>query len=67
MPADLLAYVQKGTPLYAALEDPTGPKDLLGNPFGPFIAYNVSTVDRTTFKALSDAASYNFWLPYIGK
>jgi hypothetical protein len=65
--SDLLAYVEKGTPLYLALEDPTGPKDILGNPFGPFVAYDFPKVNPATFKALSDSASYNFWLPYIGR
>ena len=65
--ADLLKYVAKGTRLHDALADPKGPRDLLGNPFGPFVVDQIPKVNPTTAKALSDVAKDEFWAPFIEK
>jgi hypothetical protein len=66
-PNDLLAYVKQDTLLYKALQDPTGPKDALGNPFGVFIVDDIPQVNRKTYYKLSDAVRDDFWTPFIGK
>lgn len=66
-PSELLEFVQKDTPLYTALSDPSGPKDLLGNPLGPLVVDTIPKVDPQTRKALSDAVSDAFWPPFRAK
>jgi hypothetical protein len=66
-PADLLPFAVNGTPLCDALKDPTGPKDLLGNPLGPLVVDAIPKVDPKTSRALSDAVNRDFWTPFIAK
>jgi len=66
-PADLLPFVPQGTLLYDALNDPAGPKDLLGNPLGPLVVDAIPKVDPATRRTLSDAVDDAFWRPFIAK
>ena len=65
--ANLLPFVPKETLLYNALNDPAGPKDLLGNPLGPLVVDAILKVDPATRRALSDAVNNAFWSPFIAK
>ena len=56
---DLKAYVKSGTVLYA-----TG-ADVFGNTYGPFTIDSIPHVPQSSYNALSDAAPFTFWSPYI--
>jgi hypothetical protein len=62
---EIQTYFERNTRIYLALGDPTGPKDVLGNPFGPLIADTMQKVHPATVIAVSDAVPREFWKPYI--
>lgn len=66
-PLDLRKFVKEGSRLYKTLSDPAGPKDPLGNPYGPFAVDELPKVNFATFETLSDVAPYSFWHPFIEK
>ena len=66
-PADLRAYIKAGTRLYNTLGDPDGPKDILGNPYGPFVVDEAPKVNPKTLRELSDTVPREFWEPFLEK
>ena len=66
-PAELRLYIRKDKDerLYNALGDTSGPKDILGNPFGPFTVGGHPRVSPATVTTLSDVASPKFWQAFI--
>jgi hypothetical protein len=66
-PPELRLFVKVRSRLYATLGDPSGPKDLLGNPFRVFSVGAHPRLDPMTIQTLSDVASRGFWGAFIGK
>lgn len=66
-PEDLREYIKAGTRLYNTLGDPDGPKDILGNPYGPFVVDEAPKVNPKTLRELSDAVPREFWEPFLEK
>ena len=59
------ADIQQYFPADSSLSK-TGGRDILGNRFGPeFAVDSVPRVPEETYRALSDVAPAEFWLPYI--
>lgn len=67
IPADLREYIKAGTRLYNTLGDPDGPKDILGNPYGPFVVDEAPKVNPKTLRELSDTVPREFWEPFLEK
>lgn len=67
-PAQVALYLKPSSFLYKSMNDSSGPKDRLGNPFGTFTVDILPTVPAQTAKALADIAPADFWSPFpIGK
>ncbi len=66
-PAELRPYIKAGTRLYNTLGDPDDPKDILGNPYGPFVLDEAPKVNPKTLRELSDAVPREFWEPFLEK
>jgi hypothetical protein len=63
--AQVRQYLHKDSRLFNAFGDPAGPKDILGNPFGPFVVDTMPMVSPATAKALSEVAPREFWKGFI--
>ena len=60
-PGLLLPYIEESTRLATALKDPSGPKDIYGNPFGPLVVgkpVKASVITVTDFAGIVDE---DFW------
>ncbi len=66
-PAVLRQYIKKNTRLYNAFNDPTGPKDELGNLFVITAVDEHPKVNPATFFELSDVADESYWTPFFSK
>jgi hypothetical protein len=61
-------YLKLGTRLWLTLGDPTGPKDLLGNPYTlSFIVDEIPRVSAATVKALEGVVEKGYWKAYTPK
>jgi hypothetical protein len=62
---ELRKYIRKGLRLYYALNDPTGPKDILGNSYGELVIGKGPKLHPATARIIADTVPKSYWKHFV--